>query len=899
MQRPVATSAGDVVGREAELAAVEEFLAGTPLAPRALVILGEAGVGKTTLWNHSVTRAAALGYLVLSCRPAESETRLSFGGLGDLLDRVDERTLGLLPPPQRRALEVALLRRDAGSAPLDQRTVAVAALSALRMLAGKQPVVLAVDDAQWLDEPTTRVIEHVVRRLTGEPVAVLTAVRTDRSDPAVASGPFQLRREFSADRIVTLQLERLSLLALRRIIQNHTGLELPRLTLMRIHEASGGNPFFAQEIAAALKRGERPVDPGAPLPLPASLSDLLADRIGHLPEPTRDALLYVAALSQPKVDVVRTALGTPPGGGSALATAEESGVIEVSHERIRFTHPLFASAVYSSAPGDRRRQVHRRLAEVVTDIEQQAWHLALSSDQPDEQIAVSLSRAAQIARARGAPGAAARLWELASRRTESGKVLEAQLRAVAAAECQFYAGDAGGARAKLEQVVAGMAPGRRRVRALVKLAEAIFYDGGTVQASELCRRALTETEGDRLLEAELYLRRAWFSTHDAVEQERNASAALRILENERVTPDADLWACVLVVAALCRLVSGGPIAWDDLAHARRLLQPDARSWASVWARTALGTWAKFLDPIEARTLFDAQCRTARQLGDEPLVGHTLMHLAEIDCWLGNWADARREADTSVEIVEQTGQRRWLGFALYAQALVEAHLGESDAARATLRGGLDLAAQLEDPQVAILNLQVAGFLDLSLGDHARADDHLSRAAEQIELMRLAEPARYMIDGDRIEVELALGRVAQAAEQVARLEARVAVAPRPWLVAITARSRALLALAEGDLERARQDIEAALEAHERLPMPFELARTLLGQGRIWLAANQKLAARPALLRAQRMFDELGARLWSEQAAAELARCGLRRGEPERAAGEELPALAKVELPAKDRP
>ena len=104
MQRPVATSAGDVVGREAELAAVEEFLAGTPLAPRALVILGEAGVGKTTLWNHCVTRAAALGYLVLSCRPAESETRLSFGGLGDLLDRVDECTLGLLPPPDRKSV---------------------------------------------------------------------------------------------------------------------------------------------------------------------------------------------------------------------------------------------------------------------------------------------------------------------------------------------------------------------------------------------------------------------------------------------------------------------------------------------------------------------------------------------------------------------------------------------------------------------------------------------------------------------------------------------------------------------------------------------------------------------------------------------------------------------------
>jgi DNA-binding CsgD family transcriptional regulator len=862
------------MGRAAERAAVDAFLSAVTGGSQTLSVLGEIGVGKSTLWRHAVHRGRELGYEVLRCTPAEADSRSSFAGLGDLLERLDPALFTGLPQPQRYALEVALLRREATDAPPERRTVAVAVTAVVRALAEQRPVLLAVDDAHWLDEPTAGVLEHLGRRLTTERVGVLACRRTE---PGPATPPYPCPAP-PAHRTTTLLLGPLELPALHRLVRARTGLTLARPLLLRVHAASGGNPFFALQIAAALQRSAGHLAPGEPLPLPQSLQGLVGERIGELPERTREALLYAAALSHPTGELVRAAVGVAPFAVSGLAEGELRGIIEIRHDRIRFTHPLFASTVYAAAPAEVRRAAHRRLAQVVTDPEQRAWQLALATAAPDAGVADSLAAAAGLAERRGAPGTAAELWELAAQRTPGDAAPAAHRRRAAAAACHFSAGDAARARTMLQQAAPALPPGPERVRALVKLAEIVSDEGdGARRAVQLCTEGLAETGDDDLLTVELLARRGWFATHDAPEQERSLDAALEIIAAGRVRPDRDLHACVLAAAAMYRFVNGGPIAHEWIARARTLVDPQSRTWPARAARTCLGLWAKVLDPADARTLFEAENALARQHGDELVLGRTHMHLAEVEFRLGDWPAARRHAATSREIMEQTGRRRWLGLALYAQAQVDGYAGQVGTARAVAAQGLEVAAEVGDPCVAALHHQALGGIALGLGELETADGHLSAAAGLVWQTGMVEPARFTFQPDQVEVAIGLGRLDTAAEQLGWLDRRIAVAPRPWLIAAAERCRAALQAALGDLDAAAEAVAAARQACAELRMPFELARVRLVEGRICRARRRKLAAREALTAARGLFTDVGAPAWAAQADAELRRCGLRRSSP----------------------
>ncbi|GII80157.1 transcriptional regulator [Sphaerisporangium rufum] len=864
----------EVDGRGRELAALERFLTSSADGAAGFVLAGGAGIGKTTVWNHGVARAADLGHRVLSCRPAEAETALTLSGLGDLFHGVLEEVGAALPVPQAQALEVALLRRaETGGPPPAPRTLGAAALSAVRALAGKRPVLLAVDDVQWLDEASAQVITYLARRLAGEPVGLLLAARVE--PPAtVPPGPAQA---LPAGRVTVVRLGPLGLGTLRRILLRHTGQELAMPALRRLRQDSAGNPLYALEIVRSLRLAGAFPGPGEPLPVPASVAELMGRRVRALGEPVIDALLHVALLAHPTVATVRAALEVPDGRLSPLTEAEESGIIEVRQGRIGFTHPLLASAVCAVTSAERHQRVRRRLAEVVGDVEQQARHLALCGEGPDEEVAALLERGAADAWHRGSPAAASGLWRLAAARTPPDDIDGAHRRTIAAARCLFAAGDAAGARGLLAAVVAGRPADPLWSRASLALAEVVFYEGGTVEAAELCRRALAGAGGDPALRAELYLRQAWFSTHDAAGQLAAAEAAVRVLDRPEAGPEPALLSCALAVRAMYRLTNGLGVAGPDLERAGRLLPArPSRHWAETWSRQALGAWAKCMDPAEARRRFAVELGLATEWGDEPAVGHALMHLAEIDCWLGDWSRAHEEARRSIEVMELTGQRRWLGFGRYALALVDAHLGRVAEAEATARRALRQARDSGDPYVAALLRQVLGFAALSAGDPERAGHHLARAAALVEAMELKEPARYMFHGDQIEAAAAIGRLAQAHTLLARLEDRAGVAPRPWLLAVLARAAAVVARAEGDLDRAEEAARRSLDACAALPMPLERGRALLVYGKILRAGKRKVAARDVLTRAGLIFDELGAPLWSAQAAAELRRCGQRRVE-----------------------
>jgi DNA-binding CsgD family transcriptional regulator/tetratricopeptide (TPR) repeat protein len=854
------------LGRDTELATIDRFLASTDTGPRALVIAGEAGIGRTTVWEDGVRRAHDRGWRVLRCRPGRTETVLAHSGLADVLEPVPEQVLAQLPLVQRHALEVTLLRREPGVPDQRRRGLGTAVLTLVRLLARAQPVLIAVDDVQWLDPQTAEVLGYLLRRLRDEPVAVLATVRAEPDEMP----SFAFVQALADHRVARLWLGPLDPGALRRVVRSRTGVRLARPMLRRLCRSSGSNPFFAVEMARALARTKTSPAPGEPLPTPKAVADLVSQRLEPLPEPTCEALLYVAALCDPTLDLVRAALGAPPGRPSALTAAEENGVIAVDGDRIRFTHPLLGSGIYALASAERRRLAHRRLAETVHEPEQHAWHLALATAGTDERVAVQLDRAGETARLRGALAVAAQFCELAVRRTPAGRAAEARRRAVTAARCVFAAGDTARARDLLEAVVDDLPPGHERAHALSDLARVVFFEGSTHEASELCRRALEDANGNAQLRASLQLRRAEVATHDAPLQLSSARKAL-LLGRQGAADDPDLLSSALVATATYRYLNGGPVAWDDLTCASRL---SARSSPAGRARQALGAWARFVDPPGARELFAAEYQHALERGDEASASHSLTHLSEMDCRLGDWHRAADEATAAVELIEQTGQHRWLSFGLHSRALVAAHRGEADVATTAAEHGLRLARAADDPYASALHRQVLGFLELSRGDLDAADRHLSLASELVESMGVKAPAGFTFHGDRVEVAVGLDQLDTAARLSGWLAEQSRIAPRPWLVVLAARAEAAVRQAEGGQAAAEAAAERAVRACQQPGMLFELGRALLVQGRIRRAGRQRRAAGESLAQARDIFERLGAALWAAQATAELSRCGQRR-------------------------
>lgn len=854
------------VGREAELAAIGEALETAGPGPFAIVIDGELGIGKTTVWRDAAALARARGYRILACRPAESETRLSFSGLADLMDPVPVEVLGTLPDPQRDALEIALLRRTVPPG-TDHRAICRAVTSVVRAVASTEPVVIAVDDVQWLDPPTTAVIEFVVRRLGGERVFVLASTRCDQGDPL----PFGLDQALDDDHVFRLRLGSLSPYALHRLLLARTGITLSKPELLRVYEASGGNPFFATEIASALARSGTHLVPGEPLPVPERLAGLVAEQVNVLPELDREALLFASALSHPTVDQLRAALNRR--GTGLLDDAEESGIIETRDGRIRFRHPIFSSTIYAAAPAARRRRVHRRLAQVVGDVGEQAQHRALAIRGPDADVAAALETAARAAQRREAIRPAAWLWELANRRTPPADAGGSRRRTVAASVCLLAAGDIRRARSMLKEAMSGMTPGPEHARAAGWLAAITYIEGSPAEAAAWCGRGLAETGGDQLLQAALHLRASWFAEHDTPGRVRAAEVAVEILDIDQFSVHPEMLACALIARGYYRFLAGCGIDWESLARGRAMLPPGGRSWESEWARWILAAWAKSLDQAEARDGFAGALRRAIARGNEVAVPHALAHLAEIECWLGDWRQARTHAAEALAAAEQTGQRSGRTMALYVQALLDAHLNEIDSARETAERGLEAATAAHEPWVAALHLAVLGFAALSRRELHAADRLLSRADDIVEAMGLAEPARYRFHADHVEVMVARGDLSRAAALVRRLEDRVRAAPYPWLSIVTARSRAILRAAEGDLDAAIGAAGQALSANENTGMPFEHGRSLLVAGQIRRRRREKLLAREALRAARQVFDGLGASHWSSRAIEELRRLGLR--------------------------
>ncbi len=452
------TSTSAIVGRDAELEQVEAFL-NRPL-PGALLLEGEAGIGKTTVWDAAAGAAKARGFRVLRTRPAEAEAVLALAGVGDLLAGVREEALSELPPPQRRALEVALLLEDAGGKPPDQRAVATAFFAALQVLARDRPVAIAVDDVQWLDAPSRATLAYTARRLRDQPLMFIVARRIEAGKPAT-----EVEDAVDEQLVRRIPLGALSLGALHRLLQERRGEPLPRPLLRRIHELSGGNPFYAIE----LERSSAGADE-----LPPTLEHLVQGRLKSLPDATRRVLAVAAALAQPSVRLVGLAIDGDV--LHALTAAVEAKVVALeearSASRIRCSHQVRTQApappisgnstLVSGAHSPTRRNAH-------------AISRSLRQSRTTTSPLRSTKQRHMLRRAAPRPPRLSSV-ERAATLTTPEHAAEARRRRSDAAYFHFESGDGRRARAQLEQLVELLEAGRERARVLTRLALVRSYD---------------------------------------------------------------------------------------------------------------------------------------------------------------------------------------------------------------------------------------------------------------------------------------------------------------------------------------------------------------------------------------------------------------------------------------
>jgi DNA-binding CsgD family transcriptional regulator len=841
----------ELIGRDEELLRVQQFL--ERAGARALLIAGEAGVGKTSLWQAAVRRAEAAGMRAIAARPTEAETSFAHAALGDLLGAHPE-VLEDLPAPQQRALEAALLMADRGAAP-DQQAVALATLAALRALARAGPLVVAVDDVQWLDRPTAAVLAFAARRLADEPVGLLLSQRTAGAAPA----PLGLDR--AADRLDRLELTPLSLGAVQRLLQRRLGWVPSRPVLHHVHELSGGNPFFALELGRAVQAGTLELQPGERLPV--TLEALVGARLEGLSPVTRRGLAAAAAMGQPTLAVVGAVAGE-----DALAQAERARIVDVRDGVVRFTHPLLASGAYAAADPATRRALHSAIAELVTEPEERARHLALAATGPDAAVASALDDAARLAESRGAPAAAADLFERAAHLTPPGQAAESWRRTTDAAACQFQAGDGRRARVTLEDVLGSAEHGPARARALVRLALVRGYDDDLRAAEALLREAIEHAEGDMELLADAHnqlggiLFRLRERLRQAVEHGTAASGSTRL-----ETVAEALGTRLLAEAAL-----GDPEARSTL---RRVLEIDARcQYRRVMARPLFQvafTWLWWDELERARAAFETLRAQAAELGDESSLAYVLVMGAQIECVRGDVESAVRHADEGYALTEQTGQETIGAYLLALRALADAIAGDLDDGRERAGRALEIAARTNGRPAEHFARAALGLLEQSAGRPDAAVDALGPLVDFLRAEDIAEPGTARVVPDQVEALIALGDLATAEELLAWFEGNATRLGRRSALASAARCRGLLAGARGDVDGAVAALRQAVDLHDGVPIPLELARTQLAYGSALRRSRQKAAARSALEAAAGGFDAIGARVWAERAKAELARVG----------------------------
>ena len=859
-------NATTLVGRDAELGELRAFLGEVIDGPVGLVLSGVAGIGKTSLWKAGVEEARARIGRVLTCRGVEAEASLSYAGLSDLLGEVLDEAAPSLAVPRRRALEVALLLTEPGDEALDAHAVGLAVRDVLEVVSRGGPVLVAMDDVQWLDPASAGVLQVAFRRLRGERLGVLATVRGAHG----GSLPLGLRDSLSERRLRELELGPLSVAALRHLLGERLDLHLTRSELGRVQQASGGNPFFALELGRELVRLQDKPAAGQRLRIPTSLREAVGARLAKLPEDASDVLLAVAALARPTVELVTAASDDTARVRAAISAAVANEIVELDESRIRFTHPLLGSICYERAPVWKRRELHAALAVEVVDLEERARHLALAVDGPDAPVAAELDRAAEHAAARDATAAAAELCELAAGLTPD-EPPAFRRRILAAAHYHRLAGDLNGAAAMLQELLPQVPSGVERADVLLELLRTL--SGDRRMRGDLFDQALVAAAEDDVRSARLLNYRAGFQLWDGDVSAGLADARAALDSAERAGDPG------LLAAAIAR---AGTLEMYACEVTRGLLERGAEIetryglrleyWASPRCELAR-LLMRYGETGPSREMLEQLVADAVARGDDLTRAMFLWSLCMLEWLAGRLPRALEHATSAYELgeeIENPHGRLWIG---RMKALVEADLGLVREARASAEEGLAHCEATSTEFAAIAATGVLGRIELMHDNVAGAAGYLRGLPGRLLAAGMKDPT-WPVWPDAIETIIAAGDLELAHAGLDGWERDSRRLASPLALAGVSRCRGLLAAAEGDLDVGLTTLEHAVSQRSAGAYPLELGRTLLSLGTLRRQALQKKAAREALQDATGLFERVGAPAWTERARAELRRISGRR-------------------------
>jgi DNA-binding CsgD family transcriptional regulator len=847
------------LGRKPELAQLSELLGRTRGGNGgALVVRGEPGVGKSLLL--ATVMAAAPDFTALSVAGVQSESDLAFAALAALLHPLLPG-IDTLPAVQAASLRAAV--GLASRAQVEQLACHAAVVTLLAAAAEAGPVLIVADDLQWFDAGSREAILFAARRLRSDPVAFVLAVRDGDTEERLVTG------------LPELELTGLGEAPALELVARGAGQVSPAVA-RRLWSQTAGNPLALIEIPRNLSFGQRTgrVALDEPLPVGQRLEESFAARAAALPEVCRQALLVAATSYTGATDTLLEALTVLELPANALDAAEEEDLISISDGALVWRHPLVRSAVYHAASAPARRAAHAALARAGGEArlsDHRVWHLAAAAAAPAEDVASELERVAVEASRRGAPGTALRAFVQAARLSPAES--DQARREIAGAELALAVGRwdealelLDGAWGRTDDPL--VRAGGERIRARVEMLR------GSPQAAHDRLVAMAEAlkDIDRPLAAaamtEAVLARTMTGPVPAYRETAERAFALA----RPVGGEVEAMAAVALGCGL--LLSGKTAEGLELFGRYGAVVEKPEVWQS--APELPGMYACLHASIErfdtAERLFTAMVTSARDQGAVRALPYPLSGRALLDLELGRFPAALAAAEEAVELSREMVGGAMLASSLAALAQVEAAMGRPQATRAHAEESLAICKQLNAWAVEPEPVLALASLALSMGDHETAVNVWKQTTVDIREWVL-EPGWEHLDDVMIEASVRAGRLAQAERELEDLQQKASRTGRTWAHAVAARCRGLLAPAS----EIDDHFHAALEWHERAPLPFARARTELCYGERLRRARRRSDAREQLAQASATFRGLGATIWSERAERELAAAGYSRQSP----------------------
>jgi DNA-binding CsgD family transcriptional regulator len=833
-------------GRQKECAAIDRLLAAAGgQRSGALVIRGEVGVGKSALLAYAADRAAGR-MQVLWGSGVESESELAFAALHQLvrpvLDHVER-----LPGPQATALQGAFgLAATHGR---DRFLIGVGALSLLAEVAEERPLVCLVDDAQWLDQPSTDALSFAARRLEAEGIVLLVAARDDDL------------HAFTAPSFQELRLTGLDADAAADLLTEQSPAWLAPNVRERLIETTQGNPLALLELLGSLSAdqlaGRAPLP--NPLPVSAGVEQVFLERVRRLPDPTQTLLLAVAAEETGDPAVILgagRALGT---GVQALEMAELAGLVRITEGRIRFHHPLVRSAVYRGATFTQRQAVHQALAAALPGEEhadRRAWHRAAAAMAPDPEVADELERSAERARRRSGYAAAARALERSAELTPAEKLRSRRL--ADAADAAWLAGQPDRALGLLDRAAAGVSEPRLRadvahLRGVIELRRGVPADAFTILAAGSAEVAPVDPV--RALAMLLPASEAASYAGDVALTIEAARRAAALPPGEQRIDQFTLGLLVGIGSILeGDTARGAPLLREVIMLAQTFDDPSRLGFAGAAARY-LG------DDTATHDFYARSVARARATGELVLLPYLLESLAVAEVAAGRYTAATASASEGLRLARETGQESSVCRNLSTLALLGAMQGREDACRSYAAEALDRAVPRGLRLQAASATWALALLDLASSRPAEALARLETLAAGSET---GHPVIELLSvPDLVEAAVRANQTGRGQTALAGFEQWATHAAPPWALALVPRCRGLLSAGAA----ADRHFTEALRLHGPSSRPFDRARTQLLYGEALRRARRRVDAREHLRAAFTTFEQLGASPWAERARTEL--------------------------------